>query len=88
MQSNLSPHSRAVLLALFVTFLWSTSWVFIKFGLNDIPPITFAGLCYFLAFLAIIPIYARSNSITPLRNLSRRDWLFLIGLGLLYDTVT
>ncbi|MCP5096914.1 MAG: DMT family transporter [Chloroflexi bacterium] len=88
MRSKLSPRVRAILQALFVTFLWSTSWVFIKFGLADIPPITFAGLRYFLAFLALIPVYARSNSITPLRNLSRRDWRNLIGLGLLYYTIT
>lgn len=88
MKSNLSPRILAILQALFVTFLWSTSWVFIKFGLNDIPPITFAGLRYFLAFLALIPLYARSNSITPLRDLSRQDWRNLIGLGLLYYTLT
>lgn len=88
MKPKLSPHVRAILQALFVTFLWSTSWVFIKVGLDDIPPITFAGLRYFLAFLALIPFYVRSNSITPLRNLSRRDWWNLIALGLIYYTVT
>ena len=44
MFGNLSPQFKAVLQALFVTFLWSTSWVFIKFGLVDIPALTFAGL--------------------------------------------
>jgi len=88
MQSKFPPRLRAVLQALFVTFLWSTSWVFIKFGLNDIPPLTFAGLRYFLAFLVLIPFYARSNSVTPLRTLSRRDWWRLIALGLVYYTVT
>lgn len=88
MQSKFPPRVRAILQALFVTFLWSTSWVFIKFGLDDIPPITFAGLRYFLAFLALIPIYRRSNTTTPLRKLSRRDWRNLIGLGLLFYTIT
>ncbi len=88
MQLDLSSRVRAILQALFVTFLWSTSWVLIKFGLDDIPPITFAGLRYFLAFLALIPFYARSDSITPLGQLSRRDWRNLIGLGLVYYTVT
>lgn len=88
MLSNITPRVRAILQALFVTFLWSTSWVFIKFGLDDIPPITFAGLRYFIAFLALIPIYARSNTATPLRTLSRRDWRNLVGLGLLYYAIT
>jgi len=88
MFKNLSPRVRAILLALFVTFLWSTSWVLIKIGLDDIPPVTFAGMRFFLAFLVLIPIYLRSNSATPLRTLSRRDWANLIGLGLLYYTIT
>jgi drug/metabolite transporter (DMT)-like permease len=88
MLKNLSPRVRAILLALFVTFLWSTSWVLIKFGLQDIPPVTFAGLRFFLAFLVLIPIYLRSSSATPLRQLTRRDWASLLGLGVLYYTIT
>ncbi len=88
MLNRFSPHVRAVLQALFVTFLWSTSWVLIKFGLEDIPPVTFAGLRYFLAFLALVPFYRRSQRTTPLRALTRRDWLNLAGLGLLYYTIT
>ena len=88
MLNRFSPHVRAVLQALFVTLLWSTSWVLIKFGLEDIPPVTFAGLRYFLAFLALIPFYQRSQRTTPLRALTRRDWLNLAGLGLLYYTIT
>ena len=89
MFKNASPHLRAVLQALFVTFLWSTSWVFIKFGLNDhIPALTFAGLRYTLAFacLLLAALY-RPVLLAPLRTLSRRDWGVLILLGLLYYTV-
>ena len=85
---NLSPRVRAILVALFVTFLWSTSWVLIKFGLVDIPPVTFAGMRFFLAFLVLIPFYLRSNRATPLRTLTSGDWASLIGLGLLYYTIT
>lgn len=88
MQSTLSPRVRAILQALLVTFLWSTSWVFIKFGLQDIPPMMFAGLRYFLAFLVLVPFYQRTKSTTPLRSLSRKDWRNLVGLGLLYYTIT
>ena len=88
MQTTFSPRVRAILQALFVTFLWSTSWVFIKLGLQEIPPMTFAGLRYFLAFLVLIPFYFRNKSTTSLRTLSRRDWRNLIGLGLLYYTIT
>jgi drug/metabolite transporter (DMT)-like permease len=83
-----SPHLRAALQALLVTLLWSTSWVLIKIGLRDIPALTFAGLRYTLAFAALLPFFARSRQATPLRALSRRDWLALAGLGLLYYTLT
>jgi len=50
-----SPHLRAVLQALLVTFLWSTSWVLIKIGLREVPPITFAGLRYAVAAAILLP---------------------------------
>jgi drug/metabolite transporter (DMT)-like permease len=85
---NFSPHLRAVLQALLVTFLWSTSWVFIKFGLADIPALTFAGLRYSVAFLCLLPFVFRPNYFTPLRTLSTRAWLQLILLGLVFYTAT
>lgn len=84
----MSPHRRAVLQAIFVTFLWSTSWVLIKFGLEDIPAITFAGLRYGLAFLILAPLLVRSRLRTQVRSLSRRQWLQLAVLGLIMYTIT
>jgi len=83
----LSVRSRAILQALFVTFLWSTSWVLIKFGLQDIPPLTFAGLRYVLAFLVLLPIEIRRRRTRRNRPLQRQDWVRLATLGLLYYTV-
>jgi drug/metabolite transporter (DMT)-like permease len=39
-------HALAVGQALFVTFLWATSWVLIKVGMDDLDlrPLSFAGL--------------------------------------------
>jgi drug/metabolite transporter (DMT)-like permease len=84
----MSSHLRAVLQALFVTFLWSTSWVLIKTGLKDIPPLTFAGLRYMLAFLCLVPLVTRGGRWQAVRQLSRREWIDLIVLGLLYYAVT
>lgn len=81
-----NPRLRAIFQALLVTFLWSTSWVLIKFGLQDIPALTFAGLRYFLAFLVLAPLALRAQKGN--RQLTRRDWLTLAGLGLLYYTLT
>jgi drug/metabolite transporter (DMT)-like permease len=53
-----SARSLALLQALLVTFLWSTSWVLIKIGLEDLvlPPLTFAGLRYVLAAILLLPL--------------------------------
>lgn len=83
-----SSHARAVLQALFVTFLWSTSWVLIKFGLQEIPALTFAGLRYGLAFLLLLPLLFRTNLRGAVSRLSRREWLLLAALGLVMYTLT
>jgi drug/metabolite transporter (DMT)-like permease len=81
-------HTLAVAQALFVTVLWSTSWVFITIGLEDIPALTFAGLRYTLAFLVLLPFALRGNDLKALRGLDRRGWLRLVALGLVYYAVT
>ena len=83
-----SKHLIAILQALLVTFLWSTSWVLIKFGLEDIPALTFAGLRYMLAFLILLPFFLRSKPAPALKKLSRRDWILLVALGIVYYAIT
>lgn len=85
---NRPPHLQAVLQALFVTFLWSTSWVLIKIGLEDLPALPFAGLRYTLAFLCLLPFAARSGQLKPLRRLSAGTWARLLLLGLLFYSIT
>lgn len=83
-----SSHRRAVLQALLVTFLWSTSWVFIKIGLDEIPALTFAGLRYGLAFLLLLPLVSRPQVRGAIKRLTRREWLLLAALGLVMYTLT
>lgn len=85
---RLSPHQRAVLQALFVSFLWSTSWIFIKIGLDDIPALTFAGLRYALAAVCLLVLAAQSGQLTILRTLGPSDRRQLVVLGLLFYTAT
>jgi drug/metabolite transporter (DMT)-like permease len=79
----MKPHTLAVLQALFVVFLWATSWVFVKIGLQSIPPVTFAGLRYFLAFLCLLAVLLFGRSRRELKELSGRDWVRFILLGIL-----
>lgn len=83
-----TPHITAILQALFVTFLWSTSWVLIKLGLADIPALTFAGLRYVGAFLCLLPFTFARTSRASWKRLSKRDWMRLILLGVLFYTLT
>ncbi|MDD5468789.1 MAG: DMT family transporter [Anaerolineales bacterium] len=83
-----SPHARAVLQALFVTFLWSTSWVLIKIGLKELPALTFAGLRYALAFACLAPFAFRSGRGASLRSLSPAGWGGLLALGVVYYAIT
>jgi len=86
--SGHTTHLKAVLQALLVTFLWSTSQILVKFGLADIPALTFAGLRYFLAFLVLLPIAIRAGAFRTLKGQPRRKWFQLVVLGLLYYAVT
>jgi len=80
------PPSRlkAILLALLVTFIWSTSWVLIKIGLRELPAITFAGMRYTLAFLCLLPFLLRKKEWGQLRQFTKREWIKLVVLGIVY----
>jgi drug/metabolite transporter (DMT)-like permease len=55
-------HALAVSQALLVTFLWSTSWILIKVGMDDLDlrPLSFAGLRYALAATILLPFGIRA----------------------------
>ena len=84
----MTSSGKASLQALFVTFLWFTSWVLIMFGLGAIPPVTFAGLRYFLAFLLLLPLLTQQRLRQEILALSARSWRMLLLLGLVYYTFT
>lgn len=83
-------HLIAILQAVLVTFLWSTSWVLIKIGLQvNLPALTFAGLRYTLAFLCLAPlVLSNREHRTALRHLPRTTWGQLILLGLVSYALT
>lgn len=81
-------HLTAILLALLVTFLWSTSFVIIKIGLAEIPPLTFAGLRYTIAFICLLPFAFTKTNSSVIKNLEKKDWLKLVLLGFLFYAFT
>jgi drug/metabolite transporter (DMT)-like permease len=71
--------------------LWSSSWVIIRFGLDDegLRPIMFAGLRYGAAALVLLAtVLARPATRADLRTALRTGWGELVALGLVFYTVT
>lgn len=84
-------HVRAVWTAVFVTVLWSSSWVLVRIGLDDehLPPVTFAGLRYALAALVLLAVaLRRPDSRAELAGLGAAGWRSLALLGLVFYAVT
>jgi len=82
-------YALAVIEALLVTVLWSSSWVIIKFGLKDIPPITFSGLRYTLASLILLGIImSRADYRSAARRQSRRWWRQITSYGIVFVAIT
>ena len=78
--------SRAVALAVFVTVLWSSSWVLIRIGLGPgLRPIGFASLRYLIAaaVLALLCL-ATARSRRSLTMMTPRQWAELFVLGLTF----
>lgn len=70
-------------MAIGVTTIWSTSWIFIKIGLKEMPPLPFASLRYFFAFLILLPWLFKNPTRGVIRELGWKDWLVLVGLAVL-----
>ena len=86
----MSRRLSAILLAVLVTFLWSTSWVLIKVGLQgDLPALTFAGVRYVLASIVVAPwVLAHPGSRSVLRRMPGGVWGRLVLFGIVVYTLT
>jgi drug/metabolite transporter (DMT)-like permease len=84
-------HRKALVLAIIVTVLWSSSWVIIRFGLDDegLRPLTFAGLRYATAAVVLIGVVAyRPLARKGVRSLTRREIAGLALLGVVFFALT
>lgn len=71
---------KARLVWLVLCIIWGSTWLFIKLGLEALPPLTFAAIRFVIA-CAIIFSIIRIRRI-PLPR-ARRDWIFLALTGIL-----
>jgi len=74
--------SRLVWLVL--CLIWGSTWLFIKLGLEDLPPLTFAGIRFVIATGIVFSLIAIRR--VPLPN-TKRDWMLLAATGVLSFTL-
>lgn len=79
---------KSVLIALFVTFLWSTSWILIKVGLVNIPALPFAGLRYLFASIILFIYMIFTRKIHLITSLTKPQWMTLLIYGFILITLT
>lgn len=71
---------KARLVWLILCGIWGSTWLFIKLGLADLPPITFAGIRFVIA-CTILLFFILIRRIQLPR--ARRDWILLAITGIL-----
>src|SRR5205085_4380342 len=71
---------KARLVWLILCCIWGSTWLFIKLGLADLPPLTFAGIRFVIACLILFTIIRVRRIQLPQR---RRQWLLLALTGVL-----
>ena len=60
--------------------IWGSTWLFIKLGLEDLPPFTFAGIRFVIAVAILATIVALRRLSLPRTS---HDWLLLMVSGIL-----
>lgn len=71
---------KPLLVWLILCLIWGTTWIFIKIGLDDLPPVSFAAIRFIVACLILLPVIIRLKVEIPK---SRRDWLIIAASGVL-----
>src|SRR3954451_20520152 len=78
--------ARWKIIAAYVTLcvVWSSTWLAIKLGLADLPPISFAAIRFLIAFVVLVAVSIGRVQLLPKTAL---DWLLLAGTGVLMFAV-
>ena len=72
--------ARVALVWVITCLIWSTVWLFIKLGVRDVPPVTFAAARLFIAILVMLPVTLAMKIPLPRQ---RREWQLIAGSGVI-----
>lgn len=75
---------KEVVVWIVLSLIWGSTWIFIKLGLRELPPITFAGLRFLIAGLVLLAIVWWRRAKLPRE---RRQLGWLVGTGMVSITL-
>ncbi len=75
---------KSRLVWLLLCCIWGSTWLFIKLGLEDLPPLTFAGIRFVIASAIVFSLIAVRHIPLPTK---KRDWILLAVTGVLSFTL-
>lgn len=71
---------KPLLVWLLLCIVWGTTWIFIKLGLRDLPPISFAAMRFSTAFLILgVIIFSKKLPIPK----GKKNWITILITGIL-----
>lgn len=71
---------KARLVWLILCCIWGSTWLFIKLGLEDLPPLTFAGIRFVISCAILFPLVWVRHFALPK---TRSDWFLVVGTGVM-----
>lgn len=80
---------KMLLVWVVLSAIWGSTWIFIKYGLRDLPPLTFAGLRFLVAAAALLVVLVVRRPPLPRnrRQLVDIGWTSLIGISMNYGLI-
>jgi drug/metabolite transporter (DMT)-like permease len=77
-------HTRPLIVWILLCVIWGSTWAFIKLGLRDLPPLTFASLRFIIAIILLLFVAYLRRARWP-RTLA--EWRLLLTTGVLAFTI-
>jgi drug/metabolite transporter (DMT)-like permease len=71
---------KVVFVWILTCLIWSTVWLFLKLGVRDVPPVSFAAARLLIAIAIMLPLTLATRTPLPKRG---RDWALIGGTGVI-----
>jgi drug/metabolite transporter (DMT)-like permease len=71
---------KIVVVWIITCLIWSTVWLFIKLGVGEVPPVSFAAMRLIIAILVMVPVTLATRAPLPRTG---REWGVIVGTGVI-----